>query len=395
MQTNRLALLMTATTLTLGAGVGCVLREEKITVSRDGAVAIALEISGKVEELTGGDAMPSAESGWEVNRRIEEDKEEGEVVEKLVLTSERNFAPGETLPRTFAADYDPDADLYLDFPTEVRIEPRADGDYYIFRRSYTPRRWAYMQYWQDVVFDEEVQELGKKPVEELSRDERRDVIEAFATVEAYRQVQLAEAALAESVPELSIDRKLRARHALLGAYEKYDLLAGESSKVHAFAKDVLTPVEPDVPTPREKVDQVIEQCDTLTDDERNECYDSAAAELLSAAHDAYVTSLREESGLDAVQLVRFERSYERAQRYYDLTGQLGGQHFEIVVQLPGTVVAHNGDKVKIDEETGTLGVLWEFDGRAFRDRNHELVFVSRVDRGTEEKVGRPVHDSDR
>ena len=393
MLSNRLVLLMAATTLTLWAGVGCVLREEKITVARDGSVAIEVEISGKVEELAGGDAMPSAESGWDVQRRTEEETKDGEVVENLKLTTEREFAPGATLPSSFAAPYDADADLYLEFPTEVTIEPRADGDYYIFRRSYTPRRWAYMQYWQDVVFDEDVQKLGEKPVEELSKGERRDVIEAFATVEACRQVQLADAALAESVPELSIDRKLQARQALLGAYEKYDLLG--VSKAHLFAKETLAPVDPAAPTPRERVDQVIEQCDTLPGDARNECYDHAASELLSEAHDAYVNSLREEGGLDAVQMVRFEQSYERAQRYYDITGQLGGQHFDVVVQLPGTVVAHNGDEVETDDETGMSAVHWEFDGRAFRDRNHELIFVSRVDRGTEEKVGRPVHDNDR
>ena len=80
MNTNRFT--MTASLVMLFCPA-CVLREETITISRSGAALIELEITGTEAELLSGYAMPSLESGWEVERRINKENEE----EKLVLTT--------------------------------------------------------------------------------------------------------------------------------------------------------------------------------------------------------------------------------------------------------------------------------------------------------------------
>ncbi len=371
----RLPALAAGACFALSAWQGCVLREETITVGRDGSVRFELEISGSEEELTSGDAMPSAKSGWDVKRRVEQ--EDGE--EKIILTTTRQFAPGEKLPRTFAAPDDPDADLYLDFPTEVRIEERLDGRYFFFRRVYTPRRWAYTQYWQGVFFDDEIEELGGKPVSELTRVERRKIIQAFAGVMAHQQLEFAKAALAECAPDLPAEFRLMAREALLGVYKEDNLLGTDSEQRPAH----------------DNLDGIIERCDSLGEDERDACFDGVGARLLDNARSAFVDSLRHDAGLSARAIALFDQAYERATRFYDITDALGGQHFTTIVALPGTIVAHNGDDVEVNEETGMSAVKWEFDGKGFRDRRHELIAVSRLEEDLDSATGRPVDDGNR
>lgn len=361
MTRNRAIIFAAPALLGLTALAGCVLREEKIQIAKDGSAVVELEISGTPAELANADALPSAKSGWAVQQRIEQDKDE----EKLFLTTERSFAPGETWPSTFAAPSDPDGDLSLAFPTELRVEDRPDGVYYFFHRVYTPRNWAYVQYWQDVFFDEEVQKLGEKPVEELTREERRSIIQAFASFEAFKQAEFARTALAECAPDLSMTDRLAARQALLDVYKNYGLLA-RSLRLNIFDKE------------DEPVYAIMDRCSFSTEQARDACYDAEASRLLKEAHSAVTAKLRGDLGFKPGQVARYERAFDRARRRYEITNQLGGQHFEVTVELPGEVIAHDGDDASFDEAEGMSGVVWRFEGNAFRDRTHELTVVSRV-----------------
>jgi len=373
MTRNRATAFGTATILGLAACAGCVLRQEKIAIGRDGSAVIELEISGTPEELARGDALPSAQGGWDVERRTDWDKDE----EKTVLTTKRSFAPGEALPATFASPTDPNTDLYLSFPTEVRVEQRPDGMYYFFQRVYAPRNWVYVQYWQDVFFNKDVQKLGDKPVEQLTREERRSLIQAFASVEAFKQAELTKAALAECAPELPIENRLAARQALLDVYENYGLL-DRGLRLNIFDKD------------DEPVYAIMNRCDLPTEDARNACYEAEASRLLGEAHSALLAKLHDDIGFGVVQLARFELAYHRALRRYEITNQLGGQQFEVTLEIPGRIVAHNGDEATFDEESGMSGVTWRFEGKAFRDRTHELTVVSKMADESDPKVRRPV-----
>lgn len=359
---------------------GCMLRTEEIRIARDGGVAIELEISGTEEELAGPDAMPSARSGWLVKRRIEQDKDG----EKLTLTSTREFSPGEPLPRTFGGPSDPRSDWYLDFPTEVRVERRADGIYYFFRRTYTPRPWAYIQHWQDVIFDEETKNLGAKPVEELTRDERRAIIRAFAMVEARKQLEFAEAALEDSLPGIAVEDRLIARQALLDVYDEYGLLVPKN-KLNILDQN------------SEEIDEVIERCDSLADEEQSSCYDDAAEQLLNEAYEAFAESLRRGARVGRRAVEAFASSYERARLHHEITGALGAQHFEVAVVMPGTIIAHNADDIEVgeDERAGMSSAFWHFDGRAFRDRTQTLIAVSRLTPAEEAKRWGTANDDDR
>ncbi|MCH7591253.1 MAG: hypothetical protein IH989_00535 [Planctomycetes bacterium] len=388
MSTNRLTITASLVMLICPA---CVLREEKITISRSGAALIELKITGTEAELTGGDAMPSSDSGWEVERRIKKENDE----EKLVLTTSRRIAPGEAMPGSLADPDDPDADLYLEFPTEVRVERRADGTYYFFHRSYTPRRWAFVQYWHEVFMDDDVNKLGETPLGKLNRDDQRRIIQAFASVEARRQVELAGTALLESGVDVPVEEMLGARLALLAVYKSYDLLSGENSAV-AFGEAMLAPVETgNAANDTDELDRLIDGCESVSDGRRDACYDETATSLFDEARSAYTDSLRDGGHLTRSELAAFSRSHDRARRRYEITDALAGHHFETTVVMPGTMVAHNANELQRDESTGQTGVIWQFDGRAFRDRTHQLWAVSRVGFDEADRARSPKHDDDR
>ncbi len=363
---NHLTMYAVLAGLSLSAGTGCPLRKEKITVTADGAVFMELRYEGTAQELERFDALPSAESGWNVVRTVEkEDKDE----ETHVLTTERRFAPDEELPRDFSAPGDPDADLYLDFPTTLRVEQRADGLYFYFHRVYTPRRWAYVQHWHDFFIDDHIKKISDKPVEELTRNDRTQVVQALIGVEAFQQVEFAKAALAECEPELDQAYWLLARRALLKAYAEDHLLAGESSEeVYEEGTHYST-----------WFDHIVDRCDPLEDDEQNKCYEEEAERLMAEGCAALVRSLREDAGFNHFRTARFERSYERARRYNGITNGLGAHGFQIDVAMPGEIVAHSALDEDVDEDEGVSVVRFEFDGKAFRDRPYEIMVVSRVE----------------
>jgi hypothetical protein len=342
--------------LALAACLGCPFRREEIRIDRDGSVAMKLEYEASLGELDKFDALPTEAGGWRIERTINEEKraQGDEPKKKEVLLAEQRFAPGATLPRNLAEPDDPEADLVLDFPTKIRLEERPDGTYYYFERTYSPRRWAYAEYWQDVFIDDEVKKLSQKPIDEITQSDREQLIGALATVQAFRQVELAREALADALPHLPAEHGLKARDALLGVYND------ESEGFRAG----------------------LDRCESVKSDNRDKCFEAEADRLMRDARRAYLESLKATAGLNATQLVSYGQAYARAERYYEITNRLGGHGFEIEVTMPGTVIAHNGEKVR-ESDGASQRVVFQFDGRAFRDRAHELQAVSRVVRSEE------------
>lgn len=341
---------LVAVVITLAVCTGCPFRKERITIGRTGSVHIVATFEGSAEEMARFDALPSPETGWKIERSIKEEKgPDGKPKETHVLAAERKFGSGMPLSRNYAKPGDLDADLVLDFPTEVRLEDRADGLYLVFRRVYSPRAWAYADYWDDLFIDDEIKKLTEKPTDQLTMDERVKIVEALAAIQANRQIEFAARALAEVEPDLLAEHRVRARRALLDVYEqKHDQFPA-----------------------------IIDRCEPKLEDERDRCFEEETQRVLSDGLQAYRTALQIDGGMHEGRLARFDRAYERAKRYYDITNDLGGNRFEIEVAMPGKVIAHNADEVK-DDESGRRIFVWGFDGRAFRDREHELVVVTKV-----------------
>ena len=345
---GRRLIVISAVVLPILFAIGCVKRKETITVKPDGAVTVAIRYEGDKGDFDKGDAMPSLASGWKVDREVKQNEDKKEEVK---LTGERTFKPGEELPQSYAAPNDPDAGLYLKFPTTLAREKRKDGVYLTLRRVYLPREWAYVQFWADAIIDDNIKKLGEKKPEELTHEERLQLIRAFAGVEAYKQIELAQRALKECDDKLKPDHWMLARRAVLNVYE-------EGVDWDELAKRVAT----------------------LSQEELDQQFERESQRLVDEAHQAIVRSLKQDAGYDAERIAKFEAAYERAKKFYDITNDLGGHSFEIEVKMPGTIVAHNGDKV---DDDGT--VKWEFDGKAFRDRPYELMVTSRMPLDRDEK----------
>lgn len=339
---------------------GCLTRKEKITVARDGRISFQLTYEGDAEEFVQGDAMPGELTGWHVNRKSELN-DEGK--EQVTLTASQDFTPAQELPRSYALSDDADADLYLDFPTSLNIQYKHDGSYYYFKREYTPRSWAYIEHWNNTFLDDNIKKISNKPIEQLTQSDRLQMVQAFIGLEAFKQIEFAKRALDECELDLPEVYWLLSRQALLDAYQsdhlidnpKERLLIEEEQRVHTY------------------VDRLFARCESQSRDEQNACFDEEAKRIIQRGYQAMIESLHNQAGLIQHQIDAFERSYERAQKYHAITERLGGHHFEICVNMPGTIVAHNADK-----SDGHGEVCWKIDGNAFHDRPVVLLTVSRV-----------------
>jgi len=339
---------MALVVLVVGACAGCPTRKETITVAPDGAVAFALEYEATAAEFERFDALPNEQGGWRVNWTVKEQRDDGESTK--LLTAKREFVAGEQLPRNFADPDDANPPLVLDFPTTVKVERRQDGVYYYFTRTYTPRRWAHIQFSVDVLM-ESLKETMDKPTDELSTKERGLIVQGLAGIETFKQLEFAKDALAESAPDLPVEHRLLARQALFDVYQ-------EDYVYFLTAFDL---------------------CDDLGEKDQDKCFDREAGRILSEGYTAFVASLRTSAGFTALDVADFENAYERTQRAYRYTEVLGGHHFEIEVELPGTIIAHNGNDVREAEDGGNERIVWQFEGKAIFDRSLELLAVSRVD----------------
>ena len=240
----------------------------------------------------------------------------------------------------------------------MQIEERPDGTYYYFRRVYPPRRWAYVNFWKETIF-EDVKDIAEKAPEDLKRDECLKLLKAFGNVEAAKQLEFAREALHKCDPKLAPEHWLRARQALRDSFE--------------------TLVDWD------KLMETYTFQDTKDKDERDHKLQQEAEKVLQASHDALVASLRQDTGYDDAKVAAFEKAYARTRKYFEITESHDAHLFGVQVVLPGELIAHNGELK--DQEEGAAAAkdkteskcpTWEFTGAAFRDRPFELLAVSRV-----------------
>lgn len=324
------------------ASGGCLRRTETIRVFPDGSVSISLEYRGKPDVWKTHDALPSSPGGWAPTESTEKD---GNEVTKVVR-AERHFAAGEPLPGTFAAPDDPDEDLYLRFPTTLTREQRGNLTCYHLRRTYGARPWAFIQIWHDAAFSGNVENLAKKKTEELTRQDRAELLLAFARFESMKQLEYARGAWQKAMPAAPQDHWLMARKALLDSYEEinFDDLAG--------------------------------LLETAAD--QNGALAREAERIVQRGYERFVESARAR-GYTPIELEVFRKEYARAKKAYEITEQVSSHSFEIIVKMPGRVIGHNGDRTGDDDS-----VIWEFSGEFFRDRPHEILVSSCVDRAADQ-----------
>lgn len=328
---------------TLLAGGGCLERKETIRVRADGSARIEIEIDGDSSDIGGPDALPSRAAGWIVER---EDYTRNDQP-RTTLRARLRLGAGEPWPDSFAPPDDPQYDAALRFPTSLTIERRRDGVYYHFHREYEPRRRAQYQYFTNRLkkFLDQMN-ANDKSLEELSIDERRRFVALMAENEAMKHVQFVQAgvdALGDRWPQ---DYGLRLKRAVRDHFM-------HSPRLEAIA-NLLGEGESQ---------QRDEEIQRFADDTVGKTPDVLEAELAAL-------------GASPDERAEFFEAFEAEQARADATEDLADEHWVIRLELPGELVAHNGDRV----EDGR--VVWEFDAEALFDRRMIVAATSVVHRGS-------------
>ena len=319
--------------------VGCLERTETITVEPDGTVLIEAVFKTDQEgELYEGDAIPSDAGGWLVD--LEEVEEKGR--RRFHLTAEGVFGPQTELPANYAVPGDPDTSLYLQFPTTVEIEDRADGTYYHFHRTYPARAWAHIEALREVLLDEPMKKLKDKDQEDFTPADWKLIARSYTDFEAEKLLTFARSAYLQTTPDAPQDAWLE----VLGAFRK---LQG--------ALDL---------------DAIAEVMQIDDEDQRQEAIALAVKDWEEKSFKSLETSLRDFCGYAGSRMKDFMRRYESRLKAYDITNGLGDDAFTITVVMPGEIVGCNTDDASSDRAT------WKFSGRRFRDRRVELMVTSRA-----------------
>ena len=329
-------------TVLLSLMIGCVERKERITVEPDGTVRMKVSYSTHgYHELYEGDAVPSLAGGWLVQEWVDVD---GEGKQVYRLTAEASFPPDGDLPQNYADPRDTRAELNLQFPTRLEIEPRLDGTYYHFYRRYPERPWAQIEALEKRLLHERLEDSGlkDKKAEDLTREERILLIQAFAEFETAKMLTFARAAFRDVTPDTPQDGWLAVRRGMTRFTQEIDYVA------------------------------IAELMGTDDDEQRNQALESEAEEYEKAARRQLRTTLRDDCGYSRARMEEFMRRYEWHERHYDITHELGDDSFEITVEMPGEIVGSNAGSTEANRAT------WRFDGGVFHDRDLELMVSSRV-----------------
>jgi len=319
---------------------GCLERSETITVEPDGTVLIEAVFKTEQEgELYEGDAIPSDAGGWLVD--LEEVEQDGK--RRFYLTARGEFGPQFELPENYAVPGDPDTQLYLQFPTTVEIEDRADGVYYHFHRTYPARGWAHIEALREVLLDEPTKKLKDKDDDDFTPEDWKLVARSYTAFEAAKLLTFARAAYLDTTPDAPQDAWLD----VLGAFST---LQGELD-----------------------LDAIAEVMQIDDEDEREEAIALAVKTWEEKSFKTLGDSLRDFCGYGGARMKDFMRRYQSRLKEYDVTSGLGDDTFEITVVMPGAIVGSNADVISQDRAT------WKFSGRRFRDRDVELMVTSRAD----------------
>ena len=378
--------------LVVALTIGCIKRSEKITIFEDGRTRLETEIVGGPDDVYIGDAMPTAESGWQVKDEIET-KDDGD--KELTRTATREIAAGAPIPASYAAPHSRLDLIALQFPTTLEIEHRSDGTYYHFKRVYTRRPFAMVQYWKDKVMEsDEIKAITQKEPEDVTTQERRTLTRAFVDVAARQAGTYMEQIGLEMQADIPQDALLEARRSAMAVFSSDEITNGVMELLHDDRDD-------------EFVARRAEQL------EEN---------LRTRVHEAAERALRNSGVRAAVSDEVVERCV-LAHDAFEITEDLGDETWLVGVVMPGRIIAHNssGDpgreffeellepveqegvsrqssisatvRVEKDGRSETVSsvqsyesrnkVAWEFDGQALRDRDVVLMATSFV-QNTEE-----------
>ncbi len=320
---------------------GCLERKERVIVNADGSAEIRLIVEGEDEnDITQGDRLPQPGGYWLVERSTRETPE-GKLLHRLAAI--RQIPAGVKLPSSFGERSDPMEKAYLQFPSEITIEERVDGWYYHFHRTYEPRAYAQVGFLQDAVSEQASAFAAKQDSgQEIGLVEFKGISELLVKVAIGKIEIFARQAFLETNPNTPQDAWLAVHDALeeLRKGADYDRLA-------VLLKNA------DQQDNSQLMEALAEEFDTVT-------MDTIITTLQASAYVRDTAS--------------FRNRFVFHKKAYEVTEDIGDDRFEVSVQMPGSIVSHNGD-TKVNNI-----VTWTFPGKMLYDRTVELMVTSHVAR---------------
>jgi hypothetical protein len=322
---------------------GCVERTERIEVLDDGSILMQLrfEADGKNELVPG--RVPTAAGGWSVTHSTRRD-DDGKV-SKHILTADHGFDLGTPLPDSHAPPDLADGDRYLQFPTTLEIEPRADGTHYHFRRVYPARPRAFIAVLErEALAPIGIESTDGLEIESMSDDEIAAIVRALTRVEVEKMLVFARAAYVELTPFRAQDGWLAVRASALAVYETIG-----DDHYRDFVRALRRAAEGDTDTEIEL----------------------ASEDFTQSIRDAMREALRRSCRYDGALVDAFDARYQWHADAFAITEGLRNEKLTIEVTMPGEIVAANTDDVEGNRAT------WTFNGSSLWDRELELMVTGR------------------
>lgn len=321
-----------ATLVALG---GCVKNEEKITVHEDGSVDLQMVVDGDREDMENGAPAMAKRDGWVFTQHMVT-KDDGK--QEVHRQAEISIPAGKPIPAAYPTDDAEGQALALQHPTTLTMERRSDATYYHFRRTYEPRKAAFVNVWWNDFFEK----FGDADPAEMGAEKVREFVDNLGDVAQYKQtaiVRAAELALDDPWPQ---DLRLAA----------YDAI-----------RRVIHSVDPD---------EVVEMLTAADDKDDSDAKLDALAERVDDEVVEAITTVLQSARISAHDIRAFQRVLARERRRYAITDDYMDDLWQVKLQMPGTLVGHNGEKI----EDGAI--VWERKGEYFYDRTVELLATSKV-----------------
>jgi len=343
--------------------VGCLERKERIRVRDDGSVQITAQFKGTQEELDGPCALPTESDDWEVRKvPVTEVPEEGGKPPKYILTADQSWPPGEPLPATF----DPDSNIDLMFPTDVRRSDTEGGTWFEFCRRYEARPWAYIERIKKTTVEKAMKERGLKDddIEQWSDYDRLVIASSLIEFEHQKQVVLLRRAALGKLPHVSIPQFLVAKTSA-DSQRRFDL-----STFRLWAASVRN---------QQVLQETLDAAAELEGKTASKPFEVSAEEItqrvekLNAGYlEDFNMGLRRGAGVSENIIANIAKDYERETRMYAITEALRTQSFRVELTMPGDIRGHNAD-----EQSGQV-LIWEFNGEDLCDRDIVLMAASSI-----------------
>jgi len=320
---------------------GCIERTDTIHVHEDGSTVITSVFTGEIGDFSDAIALP-AEPEWKIVQNYVDSSISsiGSNKPQRHLTATLKVPPGKPLPETFAAADDPDRDLHLQFPSEVRHWSEGTRTYYEFKRTYRARRFGCYNLAGSELWDQDLEDrVLDKGIFEVSQQDRDSYLEQYVTAYGYLQWRM----LWQALGDLIKTGQLR-----------------DSTRT-AIDSAAMTYLEENITSTR------LLAILSLDEEKQGPQVDSMTAETEQALEEFVAAAV----GRGEL-LAKFRASIDRVRADYRTTEALGGQSFAVNLRMPGTIVDANGlvDPGRANE------VRWEFNGDDLHDRDLPLYALS-------------------